>query len=260
MLALDGLPFGDLLRDDLQTDVLAAPLFRSACVRLDDRWLQVIDDARDHVRILDGGGNAMAVIDEEAKTCDHEEPARDERDLRNKSRVSVLMGHQEDQTQVDESGHEEANGGLRDPILKESIEQAWTEQRGHHREHEKRDREDQRQDRADAAEHRAQDRAGVVDATHGEPLGDVNDAASIQHVRDHGEPEQDEARQGEFQRNPPEIYVRGATDRARTHEGASAGLHIRDQDVEALQPGARAGRGSSRGAACTRAAGSCRRR
>ena len=139
MLALDGLPFGDLLLDDRQTDVFAASLSRSACVRLDYRWLQVIDDARDHVRILDGSGNAMTVIDEEAKTCGHKEPARDQRDLRDKGRVRVLMGHQKDQTQVDESGHEEADGGLCDPILEESIEEAWTEQRGHHRKHEKRD-------------------------------------------------------------------------------------------------------------------------
>src|SRR5208337_5584429 len=95
MLALDGLPFGNLLRDDRQTDVFAASLSTSACVRMDYRWPQVIDDARDHVRILDGSGNAMAVIDEEGKTRDHEEPARDERDLRNEGRLRVLVGHQE---------------------------------------------------------------------------------------------------------------------------------------------------------------------
>ena len=65
------------------------------------------------------------------------------------------MGHQKDQTQVDESSHEDADGRLCDPILNKSIEEAWTEQRGHHREHKKRNREDQRQDRAHGTEHRA---------------------------------------------------------------------------------------------------------
>ena len=105
MLALDGLPFGYLLLDDRQRRLRHFPV-ECACVRLDYRWLQVIDDARDYVRILYGSGNAMAEIDEEGKTCDHKEPARDQRDLRDKGRVRVLIGHQKDQTQVDERGHE----------------------------------------------------------------------------------------------------------------------------------------------------------
>ena len=46
MLALDSLPFGRLLRDDRQPDVVAAPLSSMRCARLDYRWPQVIDDPR----------------------------------------------------------------------------------------------------------------------------------------------------------------------------------------------------------------------
>ena len=159
-------------------------------MRADDRRVEVVHDARDHVGVLDRGRDAVAVVDEEREAADDEQPARDERNLRDEARVGVLVRDQEAQADVDERPHEQADRDLGDPVLEEAVEQARSEQRRDHRQHEQRDREDQREHRRDGAHHRRQDRARVVDAAHRQPGRDVDDPVLVEDVGDQRQAEE----------------------------------------------------------------------
>ena len=150
----------------------------------------------------------MAVDDEKAEARDDQQPRRDERHLRDEPGVCVLVCHEEDEAEVHERRHEEANRELRHPVVKKAIEKAWTEERRHHRQHEQCNREDEREDRAHAPEHRAQDRAGIVDAPHREPCGQMDDSECIEDVGHHRDAEERHAPERQREGDLPEVHVR----------------------------------------------------
>ncbi len=60
-------------------------LARAGHVGAAGRDVQIVDDARDHVGVLDRCRDPMAVVDEEREAADDQHPARDERDLRDEA-------------------------------------------------------------------------------------------------------------------------------------------------------------------------------
>jgi hypothetical protein len=122
----------------------AAALATARQVRAAGRDIQVVDDRADHVGVLDRSCDPMAVVDEEPEAEHDEHPAREQRDLRDKRRLRILMRDEEDEADVHERAHEQADRDLGDPVLQEPVEQARAEQRRDHRQHQQRDRKNQR--------------------------------------------------------------------------------------------------------------------
>jgi hypothetical protein len=82
--------------------------------------VQVVDDRANHVGVLDRFRNSMAVVDEEPETEHDEHPGHDQRDLRDlrdERRPWILMRDQEDEADVHERAHEQADRDLGDPVL-----------------------------------------------------------------------------------------------------------------------------------------------
>ena len=187
----------------------ALPAGRASVVAAGDfgGFAKIVHDAADGVRVLDEDGYAMAVEDEKGEGSEDEEPAGDERDLRDEGTVLILVGDEEDEEHIDEGTHEDADAGLRHPVLHETVEETRAEKVGDHGEHKERDRKDEGKDGADAAHHGAKDGAGIVDAAHGEPVGEVNNVVGGEHVGEHGEGKEEHGAQRHFERHEPEIDV-----------------------------------------------------
>jgi len=79
---------------------------------------------------LNQNGNAVAVEDQKAEGTEHQEPTGNERYLRDKRSMRILMGDQEDQKDIDERTHKDADTGLRYPVLHEPVEKSRAKQIG----------------------------------------------------------------------------------------------------------------------------------
>jgi len=78
----------------------------------------------------------MAVINEESEAEHDEHPARDKRYLGDVRRRRILMGDEEDEADIHERAHEQADRDLGNPVLQEPVEQARAKQGRDHRQHE----------------------------------------------------------------------------------------------------------------------------
>src|SRR5215471_4903155 len=133
--------------------------------------MENLDDSCENVVGLEGECNSVVVDDQVAEAHEHEQHAREHRQLRLEDGLTPLTGNDKGGQALEKRSEKQPERHLHGAIAQKIGHESWAELADRHGEHQERYREDEREYRADRAKDRTEDRACIIEVSYREPGG-----------------------------------------------------------------------------------------